>query len=113
MRSLAPGLRKVNDPTVSCCSRLGAGGGGAEEQPEHMALGSPNSSLPTPPRRGTRRRLQAFVPELLGAPMAGHRPHPNLDPGPETLAPPLSSALPPHWPLQKAQAQRNKSRLTA
>ena len=75
-----PELYKLNGPTINSCfwlpkSNPGPGLGG----------GALTSSLPIPSRRGTRRRLQASLSQLIvGAPKAGHRLHPNSNLAPNT-----------------------------
>lgn len=101
--SLAPGPHKVNGPTSNCCSRLGGVGKAGQSTAQASDHGVPQSPLPTPIQ--TRRRVQAFPPQLLGIQwqVTGLTPK-TLTPHPYPHPP---------WPLRKAQAQKSKSKLTA
>lgn len=86
MHTLAPELHKVNGPTSSCCCRLGLGVG--QRTPQAPGPGV-SWVVPSHPIQA-RDQKEAIVisASTAGAPMAGHRPHPNSGPGPETLTSP-------------------------
>lgn len=98
-----PELHKVNDPTIHCCFWLPTNSPG---------LGFPNSSLPSPSRQGTRRRLQAFLPQRLGLQWLVADLTPTLIQAQRHLSTP--HPLPhPSRPLGKARALKSKSKLTS